>query len=63
MQRIDLSMQADGRAFGAQTFWLLLGRLPKVTRRQGGKGYTMAHRYFDNTGLYNSLVFHSMGGR
>ena len=21
---------------GAQTFWLLLGRLPKVTRRQGG---------------------------
>jgi hypothetical protein len=21
---------------GAQTFWLLLGRLPKVTRRKGG---------------------------
>ena len=30
---------------GAKTFWLLLGRLPKVTRRQGG---TLSSRYRSN---------------
>ena len=30
---------------GAQTFWLLLGRLPKVTRRKGG---TLSSRYRSN---------------
>ena len=29
----------------AQTFWLLLGRLPKVTRRKGG---TIGSRYRSN---------------
>ena len=27
---------SEGPSGGAQTFWLLLGRLPKVTRRKGG---------------------------
>ena len=26
---------SEGPSGGAQTFWLLLGRLPKVTRRKG----------------------------
>ncbi|KGU83720.1 hypothetical protein N005_18080 [Pseudomonas mediterranea CFBP 5447] len=30
---------------GAQPFWLLLGRLPKVTRRKGG---TLSRRYRSN---------------
>ncbi|MCG6575328.1 hypothetical protein EGM97_11505 [Pseudomonas sp. AF32] len=30
---------------GAKTFWLLLGRLPKVTRRKGG---TSSGRYRSN---------------
>ena len=40
---------------GAKTFWLLLGRLPKVTRRKGG---TLSRRYRSNGYVPNQPANH-----
>ena len=41
---------ASGPDVRAKTFWLLLGRLPKVTRRKGG---TLSRRYLNNGYTHN----------
>ncbi|CAI8798013.1 hypothetical protein EMIT048CA2_10074 [Pseudomonas chlororaphis] len=44
-----------GAEWWGKTFWLLLGRLPKVTRRKGG---TLSSRYRSN-GYTPNLTPHS----
>ncbi|WP_243248490.1 hypothetical protein, partial [Pseudomonas maioricensis] len=40
-----------GTKWWAQTFWLLLGRLPKVTRRKGGTNVSR----FQTTDMYAKM--------